>query len=114
MLAQVLAVEQDAALGGLVEAREQLDERRLAGAVLADQREALAARDEDVDIAQRPVFLARVAEADALEADAELAAVAVRAPCRLRQQSPRARGWASPMPDFSAAVPSRNANRFDM
>ena len=48
------AVEQDAPLGRLVEAGQQLDERGLAGAVLPDQRQALPARDEQVDVAQRP------------------------------------------------------------
>ena len=42
VLAQIVAVEQDAALVRIVEAREQLHERRLAGAVLADQRKHLA------------------------------------------------------------------------
>ncbi len=42
VLAQVVAVEQDAALVGVVEARQQLDQRGLAGAVLADQRQHLA------------------------------------------------------------------------
>jgi hypothetical protein len=41
-LLQVKAVEQDAAGGRGVEAREQLDQRGLAGAVLADQGEGLA------------------------------------------------------------------------
>ena len=42
VLAQIVAVEQDAAFVGIVEARQQLDERRLAGAVLADERQHLA------------------------------------------------------------------------
>ena len=42
VLAQVAAVEQDAAFVGVVQAREQLHERGLARAVLADQRQHLA------------------------------------------------------------------------
>ena len=39
--AQVLAVEEHAALGRLVQTRDELHERRLARAVLPDQRDAL-------------------------------------------------------------------------
>ena len=42
------------ALGGVVEAGHELGERRLAGAGLADQRDRLAGRDREVDVAQRP------------------------------------------------------------
>ena len=42
VVAQVDAVEQDAPLGRIVEPRQQLGERRLARAVLADERDALA------------------------------------------------------------------------
>ena len=42
VVAQVVAVEQDAALVGVVEARQQLHQRGLAGAVLAHQRQHLA------------------------------------------------------------------------
>ena len=69
-VAKVAAVEEDATLGRLVEARQELDERRLARAVLADEREALALRDREVDVPERPRLLARVAKADVLEDDA--------------------------------------------
>ncbi len=59
VLAQVVAVEQDAALVGVVEAREQLHERRLAGAVLADQRERLARAQLERQPAHRPALRAR-------------------------------------------------------
>ena len=42
VVAQVVAVEQDAAFVRVVQAREQLHQRGLAGAVLADQRQHLA------------------------------------------------------------------------
>ena len=37
----------------LVETRQQLDQRRLAGSVLADQRETLALADVEVDLLER-------------------------------------------------------------
>ena len=47
---EVEAVEHDAAAGRPVQAREQLDQRGLAGAVLADQRERAARADVQVDV----------------------------------------------------------------
>ena len=44
VVAQVVAVEQDAPLGRVVEPRQELHDRGLAGAVLADQRHDLAGR----------------------------------------------------------------------
>ena len=52
------AVEQDLAAIGLMHAAEDLHERRLAGAVLADQRRDLARIQLEVRVAQR----ARAAE----------------------------------------------------
>ena len=52
-VAQVVPVDQDAAGGRVVEARDELGERRLAGAGRADQRDGLARRDAQVDVAQR-------------------------------------------------------------
>ena len=46
---EVHAVDQDPPLGRLVEAAEQLDEGRLAGAVLADDRHRRARREPQVD-----------------------------------------------------------------
>ena len=74
--AEILAVEEDAALGRLVEARDELHQRRLAGAVLSDERDALPARDEEIDVAKDPLvvlLLTGIAEAHVLEADALLA-----------------------------------------
>ena len=47
------AVEQDLAGVGLVDARQDLDQGRLAGAVLAEQRMDLAATDVEVDVIER-------------------------------------------------------------
>ena len=43
--AQVVPVDEHRARGGVVEARQQLDDRRLAGAGGADERDGLARRD---------------------------------------------------------------------
>ena len=51
VLAEVVAVEQDAALVRIVEPGEQLDQRRLARAVLADQRQHLARREREGECA---------------------------------------------------------------
>ena len=51
-LAQVVAVDADRALVGVVEAADELRRRRLAAARLADEREAAAGRDVDVDRVQ--------------------------------------------------------------
>ena len=68
-VAQVDAVEQDAALVGVVEAGQQLHQRRLAGAVLAHQRDRLAGRDVQVDAAQRRLGGAGIAEVDVAQLD---------------------------------------------
>ena len=104
-VAQIAPVEQHAALGRVVEAREQLDERRLAGAVLADEREALAPRHEEIDAAQRPAFGVGVAEADVLEANALL----------VEHGAPGAAGDArAALAPAGATGIARYSNRFDM
>ena len=70
VLAQVHAVEQHLPLRRVVQPREQLDQRRLAGAVQADQRDALAGLDVQVDVAQHIDVGAGVAERDVPELDA--------------------------------------------
>ncbi|MHC2257644.1 hypothetical protein ACVILK_007336 [Bradyrhizobium embrapense] len=50
-LCHVLAVEEDRALGGRQHARDQVEQRRLAGTVRADQADDLAAPDRDRDVA---------------------------------------------------------------
>ena len=67
-VADVDAVDEDAALGRVVEARHERGERRLAGAGVADQRHRPARREHEVDLLEHgPV--GRVAEGDAVEAD---------------------------------------------
>ena len=51
---RLLAVPDEGALVGLVEAGEHLDQRRLAGAVLAEQAVHLAGPDVEVDAVERP------------------------------------------------------------
>ena len=59
-VAQVVAVDADRALGRVVEARQQLHERRLAGARVADERDGLAGGDAEVDAVQHLGALAVV------------------------------------------------------
>src|SRR5205823_11745793 len=65
--AQVVAVEKDAALVGIIEARDELHERGLARAVLAHEREHLARAQREREVAHRPMLGPRIAEADVLE-----------------------------------------------
>ncbi len=55
------AVQLDPAKGRLEDARQDLEQRRLAGAVVADDADDLAALDLEIDVAQRPEFLDLVA-----------------------------------------------------
>ena len=68
----ILPVDQDAPLLEAVEAQEQVDERRLAGARRADQPDLLARADEEREVADHVVALA-VAERDVLEGDGAFA-----------------------------------------
>ena len=70
VVAQIVAVQHHVALVGIVEAREQLDQRGLAGAVLAHQRQHFAGAQREVEVAHRPALGARVAEADVVEGEA--------------------------------------------
>ena len=65
-----LAVEEELALVGVVDAGQQLHQRRLAGAVLADQREDLAGVQVEVHVLER--LDAGEALADALDVEEEL------------------------------------------
>ena len=51
--ANALAVHQDRATGWLVEAGEHLDQRRLAGAIVAQQADDLAGQDRQRDVVER-------------------------------------------------------------
>ena len=64
----VLAVDQDASALEVVEAKEQVDQRRLAGAGAADEPDLLARRDRQRQ-ALDDAALAAVVEMDVLEAD---------------------------------------------
>src|SRR5690606_23195044 len=75
---QIDAVEQDASAGRRVQPRKQLDQRRLAGTVLADQGQRLAGPDMQVDVFERWRFAARIGEGNMLEADAIAGITAVQ------------------------------------
>jgi len=66
-VAHVLAVDADAPLAGVVEARHEVRERGLAAARVADQRDSAAGRDREGHAAQHRTVA--VAEPDAVEVD---------------------------------------------
>jgi hypothetical protein len=66
-VAEVAPVPAHAALDRTVEAREELRERRLPRAVLADERDDLARADLEADGVERGAARAGVAERDALD-----------------------------------------------
>ena len=68
--AQVLTVDPDRARRGVVEAADQLGERRLPGAARADHRDPLAGRDHEVEIGDGRRRVGGVAERDAVDLDA--------------------------------------------
>ncbi len=68
-VAQADAVPGDRALGGVVEARDQFRERRLAAARLADERDHAPRGDAHRHVAQHAARVRRVAEGDVLEFD---------------------------------------------
>src|SRR5581483_1037856 len=61
------AVDEDAARGGVVEPRDEVDERGLAAAGGADQGDGLAGLDPDADTVERLAAGAQVRERDLLE-----------------------------------------------
>ena len=65
-------IEHDASLARHVQPREELDQRRLARAILTDQGELLAGREVQVHAFERPSLLTGVLEPDVLEAQAIL------------------------------------------
>ncbi len=54
VIAQVNAIEQNLPFGRVVEPGDQLDHGRLALAVFSDQRDPLARRESEVEVAQHP------------------------------------------------------------
>ncbi len=89
-VAQVDPVDLDRAGVGVVEATEQLGEGGLAGAVLADHRQARAGRDGQVEPAQDRPGARRVGEGDVAEPD--LGCVGGRAARLPARWSSRSRG----------------------
>ena len=69
-----LAVDQHPPVGGVVEAGGQLDQRRLPGPGLADERHGLPRRHRQRHVGERRVRLAGVGEVDVVEPDARRAA----------------------------------------
>nr|GFC24932.1 hypothetical protein [Tanacetum cinerariifolium] len=87
VLAQVVAIEQDAALAGVVEAGQQLDERGFARAVFAHQRQLFARVQLEAEVAQGPLFGVFVLKAHVLKREA-LPDGARKRPHRLPQRGP--------------------------
>ncbi len=71
-VAEVVAVDQDRALAGVVEARDQVDDRALAAAGGAQQRDSLARLGRKADVVQHGRAAAEVAEAHIPELDPAL------------------------------------------
>ena len=91
VLADVDAVDQDAALLRLIEAEQQAADRRLARADAADDADALAGRDLERNLLERVLGSVRVAEGDVLECDAAVLRSCAPhrcAPAGVRAQAP--------------------------
>src|SRR4029450_3036695 len=69
--AEIVAVDRDPSRTGIVEAGEQLRDRRLSCARVADERDGRSRRNGEVEVVQHVREVA-VAEADALEPDVPL------------------------------------------
>ena len=63
-----MPVEHHRALGHIVETRDEVDNRRLAGPCLPDERNRLARRDSEVDASQHRAILL-ICEGDVIESD---------------------------------------------
>ncbi|KAG0771304.1 hypothetical protein G6F22_016594 [Rhizopus arrhizus] len=70
VVAQVAAIEQDAALVRFVQPRQQLHQRGLAGTVLADQGQHFIGVKLEIQVAHRPLLGIGIAETDVLEHEA--------------------------------------------
>ena len=62
LVGRVLAVEQDAAVGRVLEAGDDAQQRRLAAARRAEQRDELAGRELEADIVERDEVAERLAD----------------------------------------------------
>ena len=71
VVAQIAAGERQPAPLGVPEAEQEAHDRRLPGAARADERDAAAGREAEVDAVQRGVLAGCVAGVDALERDRE-------------------------------------------
>ncbi len=71
-LRQIASVEKNVAGGRLIEPSQEFDQSRLAGAVLADQRQARARPQVQTDMLERRRVRTRIHEAHVLEPDAVL------------------------------------------
>ena len=76
VLAQIVAVERDGALGRIPEPQQQIGERCLAGARRTDNRNGPAGADVEVDTAQYRPLRARIAKCNI--GDSDRAAVAAQ------------------------------------
>src|SRR5437879_13599143 len=85
VIAQVAAIEQDTALGWVIEPRQKFDDRCLARAILADQRQHLSRSNFEVEMAHRPAFGAGIAKADVLEDEAQPECVGEGKRCARRE-----------------------------
>ena len=72
VVAEIDPIQEDSALVGIVEARQQLHQRRLPGAVFPYQRDALMWLECEREPAHRPALRARIAEPHVLKAEAGL------------------------------------------
>lgn len=68
-LAEIDALDGDAAPGRFVQTGQELDERGLPGSVRANDREGASGGDREIQIAEDVVLAARVPEPHPLEAD---------------------------------------------
>ena len=67
VFAQIDAIEQNLAFGRIVEPRDELDDGGLALAVFADERDALAGAEGEVEVAEDAAVGARIGEGDVAE-----------------------------------------------
>ena len=72
VFAQVMAIEQDSALDGIVEPGQKLHQGCLAGAVFADQCQHFAGVKGKAEMAYRPSLRAGIAKSDVFEIKAAL------------------------------------------